>query len=343
MRKLPIGLLVTLFVFASQAAYAQTTCPPEGCGLSAEVIQEDRWPKVRSLEVEEDILNDRDYRQIEGAFTVHSSPGGEVVQTLGAGYTFLTVYEIQGDWARVGDEQWVQTTILSEPVSPSRFAGALLPTDEELPYTVAWTLTHLRGSKTPGGPEAPDNYFRYRYTRVYIFDTVAVDGYNWYQIGPDQWVHQFKVAKILPVERPDEVDTHKWVSVDLYEQVAIAYEDETPVFATLISSGLDEWPTNEGIFHVYVRFTRTLMSGSYNLPDFYYLQEVPWTMYFDDQIGLHGAYWHDGFGFRRSHGCVNLAVTDAHWLFQWATSEYDYANADYTGPAVYVYSSGEYD
>ena len=343
MRKLIILIMTALFLVGSQAAYAQTTCQPGSCGLPEDAIEEDRWPNVQSLTIDEDVLSDRDYRQIEGAFTIYSAPDGESTKTLGEGYTYVTVHEINGDWARIGDNQWLQSAILGEPVSPSRFAGALLPTEEALPYTVAWTLTHLRGSKTPGGPEAPDNPFRYRYTRVYIFSTVAVDGYNWYQIGQNQWVHQFKVAKILPVSRPAEVDTHKWVSVDLYEQVAIAYEGERPVFATLISSGLEEWPTNEGIFHVYVRFTRTLMSGSYNLPDFYYLQEVPWTMYFDDQIGLHGAYWHDGFGFRRSHGCVNMAVADAHWLFNWATSEYDYANADYVGPAVYVYSSGDYE
>lgn len=335
--------LAALILFSSLAALAQSTCPPEGCGVPASAVKENRWPEVRTLPIDDDVLNEREYRQIAGAFTIYSAPNGEASQNLSGGYTFVTVYEVHGDWAKVGDDQWVKLDILSEPVSPSRFSGALLPTEGELPYTVAWTLTHLRGSKTPGGAEAADNLFRYRYTRVYIYDTVAVDGYNWYQIGADQWVHQFKLAKILPVARRDDIDTEKWVSVDLYEQVAIAYEGETPVFATLISSGLTEWPTNEGVFHVYVRFTHTLMSGSYNLPDFYYLQDVPWTMYFDDQIGLHGAYWHDGFGFRRSHGCVNLAVTDAHWLFNWASSEYDYAVGDYIGPAIYVYSSGDYD
>ena len=73
-------------------------------------------------------------------------------------------------------------------------------------------------------PEAADNPFLYRYTRVYIYAAVEVNGYYWYQIGPNQWVHQFKVAKLLPVDKPQEIDTEKWISVDLYEQVAIAYE-----------------------------------------------------------------------------------------------------------------------
>lgn len=336
-------LLVLTLMFSGVTAFAQTTCLPDNCGVSASAIEEFRWPNVRPLQVDSELLGDRDYRKIEGEFSIHTAPDSEESEPYGSGYTFVTVVEQHGDWTKIGDNQWVRSDILSDSVSPSRFAGVMLPTLDALPYTVAWTLTHLRGAGTPGGPESVENPFRYRYTRVYIYATVAVDGYNWYQIGPDEWVHQFKVAKILPVARPEEVDTHKWVSVDLYEQVAIAYEGDEPVFATLISSGLEEWPTNEGLFHVYVRFTRKHMSGAYNKPDFYFLQEVPWTMFYDDQIALHGAYWHDGFGYRRSHGCVNMTVTDAHWLFNWSQSEYDWHNGDHTGPAVYVYSSGDYD
>ena len=40
-------------------------------------------------------------------------------------------------------------------------------------------------------------------------------------------------------------------------------------------------------------------------------------MYFDNSISLHGTYWHDDFGYRRSHGCVNLSVSDARWLYEW--------------------------
>ncbi len=335
--------LIAILTFSGASTFAQTTCLPNNCGVSTSTIEENRWPNVRALQIDNELLGDRDYRKIEGEFSIHTAPGSEESEQYGSGYTFVTVGEQHGEWTKIGDNQWVRSDILSDPVGPSRFAGVMLPTQDALPYTVAWTLTHLRGAKTPGGPESAENPFRYRYARVYIYATVEVDGYNWYQIGPAEWVHQFKVAKLLPVSRPVKIDTHKWVSVDLYEQVAIAYEGEEPVFATLISSGLAEWPTNEGFFHVYVRFKRKLMSGAYNKPDFYYLQEVPWTMFYDDQIALHGAYWHDGFGYRRSHGCVNMTVTDAHWLFNWSQSEYDWNNGDHTGPAVYVYSSGVYD
>jgi lipoprotein-anchoring transpeptidase ErfK/SrfK len=86
------------------------------------------------------------------------------------------------------------------------------------------------------------------------------------------------------------------------------------------------------------------MSGGTPGDDFYFLEEVPLTMFFDDGRALHGAYWHDGFGYRHSHGCVNLSITDAHWLYQWVGNEMgSMSSADKEdGPAVYVFSSGEY-
>lgn len=47
--------------------------------------------------------------------------------------------------------------------------------------------------------------------------------------------------------------------------------------------------------------------------DTHNLEDVPWSMYFHESFALHGAYWHDRFGLRHSHGCVNLAPQDAQW------------------------------
>ena len=47
---------------------------------------------------------------------------------------------------------------------------------------------------------------------------------------------------------------------------------------------------------------------------------MPWTEFFSPEKGLalHTAYWHDGFGHAKSHGCVNLAPIDARWLYFWS-------------------------
>ncbi|MEM6283551.1 MAG: L,D-transpeptidase, partial [Chloroflexota bacterium] len=55
-------------------------------------------------------------------------------------------------------------------------------------------------------------------------------------------------------------------------------------------------------------------------------------------IALHGTFWHDGFGFPQSHGCVNMSITDAHWLFKFISPEFDAKTAD-GGASVYVYNS----
>ncbi len=340
-----ISLLLCLLLLPAITARAQKACTDvPGCdattGVPASVLAAYPEPAVRPLVVNETELTSRIYRQVRAGMQVYNAPGGTLVTTTG-GYSFVTVEATQGEWSQIGKEQWALNTFLSENVVLSRFAGVRLP-DDGLPYPMAWTLRHLRAAAVPGGDESPNNPFMYRYTRVTLYAYVEIDGKRWYQIGGGQWIHQYDVAKITPIERPADVDTDKWVSVDLYEQVLVAYEGETPVFATLISSGLKDWPTNEGLFHIYLRYPETDMSGAFQRPDFYYLQDVPWTMYFDGDIALHGTYWHDGFGYRQSHGCVNMSITDAKWLYDWSADEFDFTIPQDTGAAVYVYSSGAY-
>jgi lipoprotein-anchoring transpeptidase ErfK/SrfK len=52
----------------------------------------------------------------------------------------------------------------------------------------------------------------------------------------------------------------------------------------------------------------------------YFLRDVPYTMFFHKSYGLHGTYWHSNYGTPMSHGCVNLSIEDAAWLFEF-TSE----------------------
>jgi len=58
----------------------------------------------------------------------------------------------------------------------------------------------------------------------------------------------------------------------------------------------------------------TLNGETWIVPD------VPNVMYIKGGVALHGAYWHNKFGtgVRLSHGCVNLSLRDAAWLYDWA-------------------------
>jgi hypothetical protein len=344
-------MLVLLQILMTQTTTHAQSCPePTSCGVEvalsstpveAHVINAYGPPPVTRIPPNEELLYDRLYQRVLQPVEIYDAPHGAVIGGLDAGFNFVTALDNTPDgWTMINQGQWVRSEHL-RTVYPSRFAGILLP-ESRPQYPIAWILVNAIPSQTPGTDPAPGTLAILRYTLVNLFAEVEIDGWSWYQIGSDQWVHQTQVARVIPVERPAEVDTERWISVDLYEQVAIAYEGARPVWATLVSSGLAQWPTNEGLFHVYVRFPRTIMSGSEGQSDFYYLEEVPWTMYFDNDIGLHGTYWHDGFGYRHSHGCVNLSITDAAWLYHWASTEIDLTVPGDLGAAVYVYSSGQY-
>jgi len=42
-------------------------------------------------------------------------------------------------------------------------------------------------------------------------------------------------------------------------------------------------------------------------------------MYFYGSFAIHGAYWARAFGGMISHGCINLSVANAAWLYSWAS------------------------
>jgi lipoprotein-anchoring transpeptidase ErfK/SrfK len=105
----------------------------------------------------------------------------------------------------------------------------------------------------------------------------------------------------------------RWIDVNLTNQTVTAYEGSQPVRTFLVSTGTARFPTVTGAFYIYRKHEKIDMRG----PG-YHQKDVPWTMYFYRGYGLHGTYWHNRFGTRMSHGCVNLRVEDAKWLYEFA-------------------------
>jgi lipoprotein-anchoring transpeptidase ErfK/SrfK len=116
---------------------------------------------------------------------------------------------------------------------------------------------------------------------------------------------------------PAPAFAEKWIDVNLTNQTVIAYEGQIPVFRALASTGIWKYPTIAGTFNIYVKYEKTRMTGGSGV-DAYDLLDVPYVMYFHGGYGLHGTYWHNNFGTPMSHGCVNLSIRDAEWLFNWA-------------------------
>jgi len=105
-----------------------------------------------------------------------------------------------------------------------------------------------------------------------------------------------------------------WIDVDLSQQRVYAYEGDTLVNSFVVSTGTWQTPTVTGKFKVWIKVRSQAMSG----PG-YYLPDVPYVMYFYKDYGLHGTYWHNNFGTPMSHGCVNLTIPDAEWLYNFSS------------------------
>ncbi len=132
-----------------------------------------------------------------------------------------------------------------------------------------------------------------------------------------------RIPELRPLPKGLEA-WERWIDVSLERQLLMAYEGTKPVFATLVSTGrkgTEEEPfdTPEGRWRIRSKHISTTMDGNTASDGNYSIQDVPWAMYFEGSYALHGAFWHRGFGYRRSHGCVNLGPSDAKWLFFWTT------------------------
>lgn len=110
----------------------------------------------------------------------------------------------------------------------------------------------------------------------------------------------------------------KWIEVSLDQQKLRAWEGNKIVMEFSISSGL-WYPTPKGDYNIWykTRYQR-MKGGSKDLGTYFDLPNVPNNMFFYKGFAIHGAYWHNNFGQRMSHGCVNSPLAQASQLFEWA-------------------------
>lgn len=217
-----------------------------------------------------------------------------------------------------------------------------------------WILTFLNATpvetkRTPGYQiDDLTGHLLTEYEVVQIYDVTTVDDSDWYMVGPDEWLPEKVVARVTPDTIPPEgVTDDRWIAINLDQQTIAVYDQRQLVFATVIASGSEPFWTQPGLFPIYEKLEKTPMRGAFEADGGggYYLEDVPWTMYFDQARALHGAYWRTKMGFSQSHGCVNMTVGDAHWIFNWANIGdpvyvWDPSGKTPTDPSLY--SSGGY-
>jgi hypothetical protein len=154
----------------------------------------------------------------------------------------------------------------------------------------------------------------------------------YYLVIEDRWNESYYVdathmriiedEDLAPIS-PDLTLEEKHILVDTSKQMLFAYERETLVMACGVSTGLFEnginlsTPKGEFVVH-YKRPTRHMVHSDKIGVNDSELYGVPWVSYFTDNgIAFHGTYWHNDYTQPKSHGCVNMPIHAAKWLYRW--------------------------
>ena len=210
----------------------------------------------------------------------------------------------------------------------AEFQGVELGPDRTLP--VAWAVRParpmLRRERDDGTVRMVDDEALPPLTRLgvvpwrrreHVGDAIfhVIDGPD----GEERWVRDWFVTVAELREPPRGVaEDEPWVHVDLSSQTLVLYRGATPIYATLVSSGVEGHDTPQGEFAIRRKMITDTMAdlGDEAGDDRYRIEDVPWTQYFEGSVALHAAFWHAQYGIPRSHGCVNLAPRDAQYVFR---------------------------
>jgi len=155
----------------------------------------------------------------------------------------------------------------------------------------------------------------------------------YYLVMEDRWNESYYVEaehmriiqdeELAPIS-PEIEDAEKSILVDTSGQMLYAYEDQNLAMACGVSTGVFVEDFNlitpPGEYFInYKRPTRHMVhSDKIGIND-EELYGVPWVSYFTDTgIAFHGTYWHNDYTQPRSHGCVNMPIQAAKWLYLWS-------------------------
>jgi lipoprotein-anchoring transpeptidase ErfK/SrfK len=112
----------------------------------------------------------------------------------------------------------------------------------------------------------------------------------------------------------------KWIQIDISDQMLICFEGQVPVFSTPLASGLWNHATPLGEFRIlYKRHAQRMIGDGYDLVG------IAFPSYFTNSgVAIHGTYWHNDYGRRHSHGCLNVPSRAARWVFRWVEPQVPY-------------------
>ena len=230
--------------------------------------------------------------------------------------TYVTRLDHEGNaFVQLATGGWLRAS----PAAVTDFQGLRFFTNPRNDF--GWIVDQTSSYLNPSFSSQVGDRTYYREEIIQVYQAVEAEGVTWYLIAPNEWVNSSKTRIVsLNTIPPEDLSAERWIEINLLQQTLMVYEEGRLLFATLVASGVEPFYTQPGLFQIYEKLPLETMQGATEADrsDYYYLQDVPWTMYFDQARALHAAYWRTYFGYPQSHGCVNLSPGDANWLFQWA-------------------------
>ncbi len=135
--------------------------------------------------------------------------------------------------------------------------------------------------------------------------------------------HPLSNEDVAPIN-PNVDPATKKIIVDATpnRQTLSCLEGKTEVYFCRVSTGYGEtFSTPTGDQSIAWKIFSIHMAANTGSDSGYDTMAVPWPVFFNTNAGaaIHGAFWHNDFGVRRSHGCVNASPEDAKWIFRWTS------------------------
>ena len=238
----------------------------------------------------------------------------DYVEAFGKGFGIVVTGEqvYEGvEFIRTRRHLWVERDSVHF-VNGSAFSGVKLKPGA--PLNVAWVSP--RPAQVRERPQGRLVRRLDRHSLVHIQSTKGA----WAKLATGGWIKTAELSRANLVEPPAGIGpSDRWIDVHVGQQVLVAYEGAMPVFATLVSTGkrTKQSETPFGVFEIWVKLAYSDMDDieRTDIPKNYSIEDVPWVQFFKGSYGFHAAFWHNDFGRRRSHGCINLSPSDARHLF----------------------------
>ena len=162
-------------------------------------------------------------------------------------------------------------------------------------------------------------------TVLYRFNEAPGHGYGYGDVFYVEGAafHALTNEDVSPIS-PNIDPAAKTIVVDATpgRQILSCFEGKTEVYFCRISSGYGEtFSTPLGDQAISRKIYSIHMAANTGSDSGYDTMAVPWPVFFNTNVGaaIHGVFWHNDFGVRRSHGCINASPEDAKWIYRWTS------------------------